>query len=150
MAQAAQQSSASSASSAAPSEPAQPVDTTAQPADATAQPVEATAQPAETDSSDRALGAFAATKLDPLYGAFVRAQAINDVLAEAVGDNVPGSLVHFISVTDESVAIRRLWPRGLAVGVRGLILEVDAGTGRVLRSGPMGQPLPYRPVTAAP
>ena len=54
----------------------------------------------------------------------------------------------FISVTDESVALRRLWPRGLAIGVRGLILEVDASTGRVLRSGPMGQPLPHRPFTA--
>ena len=89
-----------------------------------------------------ALGMHPVTKLDPLYGAFVRAQAINDVLADSVGDDVPGSMMHFISVTDESVALRRLWPRGLAVGVRGLILEVDASTGRVLRSGPMGQPLP--------
>jgi hypothetical protein len=154
---AAQASAASSASSAAPSEPAQPVAATAQPTDATAQPaevaaqpVEATAQPAETDSSDRALGAYAATKLDPLYGAFVRAQAINEVLAESNGDDVPGSLVNFISVTDESVALRRIWPRGLAIGVRGLILEIDAATGRVLRSGPMGQPLPRRAATAAP
>ncbi len=156
VAQAAQQSSASASSSAAPSEPAQPVDTTAQPADATAQPAEvaaqpaqATAQPAETNSNDRALGAFAATKLDPLYGAFVRAQAINEVLAESNGDDIPGSLVNFISVTDESVALRRIWPRGLAIGVRGLILEIDATTGRVLRSGPMGQPLPRRAATAA-
>ncbi len=103
---------------------------------------DAPAQPAATDSPDRALVTYAATKLDPLYGAFVRAQAINDVLADSVGDDVPGSQVHFISVTDESVALRRLWPRGLAVGVRGLTLEVDAATGRVLRSGPMGQPLP--------
>jgi hypothetical protein len=167
---AAQAAQASSASSAAPSEPAQPVAATAQPTDATAQPadaaaqpadataqpaevaaqpVETTAQPAETNSSDRALGAFAATKLDPLYGAFVRAQAINEVLAESNGDDIPGSLVNFISVTDESVALRRIWPRGLAIGVRGLILEIDANTGRVLRSGPMGQPLPRRAATAA-
>ncbi len=103
---------------------------------------DAPAQPAAMDTPGRELVAYAATKLDPLYGAFVRAQAINDVLADSVGDDVPGSLVHFISVTDESVALRRLWPRGLAVGVRGLTLEVDAATGRVLRSGPMGQPLP--------
>jgi len=135
LAQVAGQVQASSASSAAPPQPAQPADTTAQPT---------------ADATNRALGALAATKLDPLYGAFVRAQAINDVLAESVGDDVPGSRMHFISVTDESVALRRLWPRGLAIGVRGLILEVDAGTGRVLRSGPMGQPLPYRPATAAP
>jgi len=92
--------------------------------------------------SDTALGMHAVTRLDPLYGAFVRAQAINDILADSVGDDVPGSRMHFISVSDESVALRRLWPRGLAVGVRGLVLEVDASTGRVLRSGPMGQPLP--------
>ena len=103
---------------------------------------DAPAQPAAVDTPGTALVAYAATKLDPLYGAFVRAQAINEVLANAVGDDVPGSLVHFISVTDESVALRRLWPRGLAVGVRGLTLEVDAATGQVLRSGPMGQPLP--------
>ncbi len=100
------------------------------------------AQPAATGVSDRALGTYAVTKLDPLYGAFVRAKAINDILADSIGDDVPGSLMHFISVTDESVALRRLWPRGLAVGVRGLILEIDTVTGRVLRSGPMGQPLP--------
>jgi len=100
------------------------------------------AQPAATGVSDRALGTSAVTKLDPLYGAFVRAKAINDILADSVGDDAPGSLMHFISVTDESVALRRLWPRGLAVGVRGLILEIDTVTGRVLRSGPMGQPLP--------
>ncbi len=100
------------------------------------------AQPAATGVSDRALGTSAVTKLDPLYGAFVRAKAINDILADSIGDDVPGSLMHFISVTDESVALRRLWPRGLAVGVRGLILEIDTVTGRVLRSGPMGQPLP--------
>jgi len=142
LAKVAGQVQASSASSAAPSQPAQP-------AEATAQPAEAAAQPAAPNSQDRALGAFAATKLDPLYGAFVRAQAINDVLAESTGDDIPGSQVSFISVTDESVALRRLWPRGLAIGVRGLILEVDAATGRVLRSGPMGQPLPHKPATAA-
>jgi len=107
------------------------------------------AQPAATGVSDRALGTYAVTKLDPLYGAFVRAKAINDILADSVGDDVPGSLMHFISVTDESVALRRLWPRGLAVGVRGLVLEIDTATGRVLRCGPMGQPLPAasRPTT---
>ncbi len=114
-------------------------------ADAPAEPAaqsDAPAQPSAPSVSDRALGKYAVTKLDPLYAAFLRAQAINDVLADSVGDNVPGSMVHFISVTDESVALRRLWPRGLAVGVRGLTLEVDTATGRVLRSGPMGQPLP--------
>ena len=52
---------------------------------------DAPAQPAAPESPDRALVTYAATKLDPLYGAFVRAQAINDVLADSVGDDVPGS-----------------------------------------------------------
>lgn len=80
--------------------------------------------------------------LDPIYGAFARAQAINRVMMESNMDRVPGSIVRFLSVTDESVSIRRIWQHGLAVGVRGLTLEVDRGTGKVLRVGPMGVPLP--------
>ena len=34
---------------------------------------------------------------------------------------------------------RRVWQRGLAIGVRGPTLEVDTKTGVVLRSGPLFQ-----------
>lgn len=80
-------------------------------------------------------------KLDPVYGAFARAQAINRVLIESNTDRVTGSVLRFLSVTDESVSIRRIWKRGIAVGVRGLTLEVDWRTGKVVRIGPMGVPL---------
>lgn len=85
-------------------------------------------------------------RLDPVYGAFARAQAINRVLMESNTDRVPGSILRFLSVTDESVSIRRIWKRGIAVGVRGLTLEVDWRTGRVLRIGPMGVPLHDKPI----
>ncbi len=125
----------------------QPPATTADAAPAEAAPAEATQTPPRTAIARETR---AVQKLDAIYGGYVRARAINDILSSESGDDVPSGVVHFISVTDESVALRRLWPRGLAVGVRGLILEVEASTGRVLRSGPLGQPMPYMPVTAAP
>jgi len=76
--------------------------------------------------------------IDPAYAAFVRANAINELLIESDSDDLPGGFMRFISITDDSVTIRRVWQRGLAVGVRGLTLEVDKFTGDVLRSGNMG------------
>ena len=75
--------------------------------------------------------------LDPIYAAFVRAHAINQVLIHSGVDNYPGGLLRFISVTDDSVSVRRTWQRGLAIGVRGLTLEVEKATGKVLYAGPM-------------
>ncbi|MHC5022928.1 MAG: hypothetical protein ACYTGG_03310 [Planctomycetota bacterium] len=74
--------------------------------------------------------------LDPAYGAFLRAGAINEVLMGSDSDDVPGGFVRFISVTDESVALRRIWQRGLAVGVRGVALEVNRRTGEIRRLRP--------------
>ena len=80
--------------------------------------------------------------LDPAYAAFVRANAINELLIESDSDDLPGGFLRFVSITDDSVTIRRVWQRGLAVGVRGLTLEVDKITGEVLRSGNMGSLVP--------
>jgi len=80
--------------------------------------------------------------LDPAYAAFVRANAINELLIESDSDDLPGGFLRFVSITDDSVTIRRVWQRGLAVGVRGLTLEVDKITGEVLRSGNMGSMIP--------
>jgi len=80
--------------------------------------------------------------IDPAYAAFVRANAINELLIESDSDDLPGGFMRFVSITDDSVTIRRVWQRGLAVGVRGLTLEVDKITGEVLRSGNMGSLLP--------
>jgi hypothetical protein len=80
--------------------------------------------------------------LDPAYAAFVRANAINELLIESDSDDMPGGFMRFLSITDDSVTIRRVWQRGLAVGVRGLTLEVDKTTGEILRSGNMGSLIP--------
>jgi hypothetical protein len=80
--------------------------------------------------------------LDPAYAAFVRANAINELLIESDADDLPGGFLRFVSITDDSVTVRRIWQRGLAIGARGLTLEVDKTTGEVLRSGNMGTLIP--------
>lgn len=77
--------------------------------------------------------------LDPAYTAFVRANAINEILIESDADDLPGGYLRLISVTDDSVTVRRVWQRGLAIGARGLTLEVDKATGQIMRSSNMGR-----------
>lgn len=77
--------------------------------------------------------------LDPAYAAFVRAQAINRILIESDNDDLPGGFIRLISVTDDSVTLRRIWQRGLAIGARGLTLEVDKATGEIIRSDAMSR-----------
>lgn len=79
---------------------------------------------------------------DPAYAAFVRANAINEKLIETHADDLSAGFLRFVSVTDDSVTVRRVWPRGLAVGARGLSLEVDKFSGRVFRSANMGSLIP--------
>ena len=43
-------------------------------------------------------------------------------------------------MTEDSVSLRRTWPRAMAVGARGLQLEVDKETGVVLSARPLGGP----------
>jgi hypothetical protein len=88
--------------------------------------------------------------LDPAYAAFVRANAINDILIESDSDDLPGGYLRLIAVTDDSVTVRRIWQRGLAIGARGLTLEVDKLTGQVLRSSNMGTLLPPPPSPPVP
>jgi hypothetical protein len=90
---------------------------------------------------EKGLTAYAATQLDPVYGAFVRADAINTRLEEMAVDDLPNGGVRFLAVTDESMALRRVWPRPLAIGVRGLFLEVDVKTGNILAGGMMHWPV---------
>ena len=77
--------------------------------------------------------------LDPAFGAFVRADSINKLLIDSDNDDLPGGFVRFLSVSDDSISLRHIWQRGLALGVRGLTLEVNAQNGNVLRVWPMGQ-----------
>lgn len=80
--------------------------------------------------------------LDPAFAAFVRANAINEMLIENNADDLSGSFLRFVSVTDDSVTVRRVWQRGLAIGARGLALELDKDSGRVFRSANMGTLVP--------
>ena len=86
--------------------------------------------------------------LDPAYTAFVRAKAINNILIESDADDLPGGFLRIVSVTDDSVTVRRVWQRGLAVGARGLTLKVDKATGQIMRSSNMGK-MPLPPPTPA-
>ena len=70
--------------------------------------------------------------LDPFFGAFVRAKAINDVLIESDNDDVPGGFIRFLNVTDGALSLRRVWKRPVALGVRGLVLRIEARTGSVV------------------
>ena len=63
---------------------------------------------------------------------------LTDIFRESDAYEYPGGHTRFVSVTDESMSIRRTWDPGIAIGVRGITLEVDAVTGEVLRAGPMG------------
>ena len=76
--------------------------------------------------------------LDPAFAAFVRAKAINEILVESGSDVLPGGFMRFVSVTDDSAIIRRVWQRGLAIGARGLTLELNKIDGEVLRSSNLG------------
>ncbi|MEM9800413.1 MAG: hypothetical protein AAGA20_08805, partial [Planctomycetota bacterium] len=79
---------------------------------------------------------------DPAVEAIQRAQALNEALtASGIEDRVDGR-IQFVSVTDRAVVLRRTWSHPLVVAVRGLTLDVDLETGTVLRSGPLGRPLP--------
>ena len=75
--------------------------------------------------------------IDPGFGAFLRARAINQALFDANADEYPGGFIRFLSVTDDSVSIRRVWRHGLAIGVRGLTLAVDKKTGEIVQAGVM-------------
>ncbi|MFZ8977784.1 MAG: hypothetical protein ACO2Y9_11885 [Pseudohongiellaceae bacterium] len=88
--------------------------------------------------------------LDPAYTAFVRANAINEILIESDVDDLPGGYLRLISVTDDSVTVRRVWQRGLAIGARGLTLKVDKATGQIMRSSNMGRMLRLPPTPPTP
>ncbi|MHC4101465.1 MAG: hypothetical protein ACYSW1_11375 [Planctomycetota bacterium] len=87
---------------------------------------------------------------DPAVVPFQRAQEINQILAAANNDRLPGGVTRILSVTEKSVSLRRLWSRGLAISARGLALEVDKNTGAVLRVGTMGKAMPKRQPQPAP
>ena len=69
--------------------------------------------------------------------AFTRALAINEVLeAQGVDDNV-GVKTKLVYIDEDDVVMRLTLPRPVAIGVRGLILQVDPLSGEVLRIAPL-------------
>ncbi len=91
------------------------------------------------DTEPDSIGTEGTEALDPALGPYARADAINQTFIHSHADEYPGSFMRFLAVTDDSVSVRRVWQRGLAIAVRGLTLEVDTKTGRVLASEPIRQ-----------
>ena len=46
-------------------------------------------------------------------------------------DALPDGVLRFLKVNDDMIAMRRIFHRGIAIGVRGLSLRVDPRTGAV-------------------
>ncbi len=70
--------------------------------------------------------------LDPTYAAFVRAAKINRVLIESDTADTTTGAIRLIAATDQSILLRRIFRRGLAIAVRGVSLRIDVETGAVL------------------
>ncbi|MFI4915978.1 MAG: hypothetical protein ACIAS6_05650 [Phycisphaerales bacterium JB060] len=78
---------------------------------------------------------------------FAWAQRINATLRENEVARPINNSVRFLSMSDDSVALRKYFRHGVAFAVRGITLEVQASTGRILRMTPMGETFRRRPVT---
>ncbi len=109
-----------------PTSPPEESDDSPEAEDEAAQPVAAAQARASEPLKDH--------QLDEEYTSFARADAINELLIEADVDDVPGGMIRFLSVTRDSVSLRRIWQRGVAFGLRGLSLKIDVETGIVEQS----------------
>ncbi len=78
---------------------------------------------------------------------FAWAERINTKLRENDVARPINNSVQFLSMSDDSVALRKYFRHGMAFAVRGITLEVEASTGRVLRLTPMGENFRQRPAT---
>jgi len=89
-------------------------------------------------------------ELDPQFAAFARAKEINEALAASNVDDSPSAFIRFISVTEDSMTMRRTFRYPFAIGVRGLTLEINAATGEIIDVWPMGWSPPAPPTAATP
>ncbi len=87
---------------------------------------------------------------DPLLQPFERAGRINQLLAASGTDRTPGVVTRIVIATDSGVTLRRIWQYPIAIAVRGITIEVQSGTGAVVRIGTLGVPWSNRPLAAAP
>lgn len=73
-----------------------------------------------------------------------RAANLNRQLRDENLDDLPGGEVRFVSVTDDLVLFRATMEEPIAIGVRGVVLDVDPETGEVLQvSLTHNAPLPF-------
>jgi len=82
--------------------------------------------------------------LDPTLAPVARAQAMNASMRKSGTDALPDGFVRFLTIGPDSVTVRKVWRRPLAIGVKGVTLEINKVTGDVVRMGWMGQPLRSR------
>ncbi len=80
---------------------------------------------------DKADPEIAEEDLDPAYAAIARANAMNRKMIESGTDVLPDGFVRFLSVSNDSITVRRVYRRATAIGVGGLSLRVNARTGEV-------------------
>ena len=80
-------------------------------------------------SANSQAGAFNATAAT---SAVARAEALNGWLEKTQSQSTPGGSFHFVSASDASVSMRRVWEHGVAIGFRGMTLKISNATGEVL------------------
>lgn len=79
-----------------------------------------------------------------------RLRNLNEAIQANGAQNSPGSTLKFLNASENRVALRRTWDRGVCIGFRGFTLEIDAKTGEVLHLRPLEpQPPPEPPKTPA-
>ncbi|QDU72023.1 hypothetical protein [Mucisphaera calidilacus] len=71
---------------------------------------------------------------------FEWARSINESILENQLGTLPEGQLKFISMSEDSVAMRKYFTRPMAFAARGLTLEVEVSTGRVSRMTAMGSP----------
>lgn len=71
--------------------------------------------------------------IDPNASPVARAQALNASLAATGAQTFPGGSISFVSASDQSISLRRVYTRPVAFGFRGVTLTVDARNGHVLK-----------------
>lgn len=80
---------------------------------------------------------YAMTAPNPALKVKERVKTLNDSLQAIGAQNLPGGTMKYINSTENRVALRRTWERGVCIGFRGFTLEIDPQTGEVLHLHPL-------------
>lgn len=90
-------------------------------------------RPAKAPSAD----GYALAAPNPALRVKDRVKTLNDSLQAIGAQNLPGGTMKYINSTENRVALRRTWERGVCIGFRGFTLEIDPQTGEVLHLHPL-------------